>query len=544
MGLLLRNRDLALLLTTWGIWVAADWALLVTVSVVALQLDGPAAVGLVGAVRVLPSALLTGPLSVLTDRWSRGRLLALVYAGWALLALLLAAAVSGEAPLGVLLVGVGAGSVLASMVRPTLQAAVPALVHTPQELVGANSAYATVEGLGTVLGPALCGAGLATVGGAGVLVGVAALFVAGTVAAASIRTPHQPAVVLESEGRDWLAPLRGFAVLAGRHVRLLIALSVGQTTMRGLLNVFVVLVATSLGGDPEAVSSTLFEAMGIGGLLGASVGAALRGSRHGTGWMALGLSLWGLPIAALGVWTSTPTALLALGAVGLGNAVWDVFCYSLFNRLFPDHLAGRAWGAKHALGAAGVALGSMLAPILSSTLGLSTAMVVSGALLAVAPWTAWPWLVRVGHRATGSPEVVDLFRRVPLLAPMSLIGLERLARSAVPVAVPAGRAVVIEDEPADCFYVVESGAVEVSQAGSPVRALGPATCFGEVGLLEHGRRTATVVATEPSHLLRLDGDDFVAAVTGHRPTHAEVRRTVEGHYAADEDRREAPERLQ
>ncbi len=82
----LRNRDLVLLLVTWGVWVTTDWALLVTVSLVALDLDGPTAVGLVGAVRVLPAAVLTSPLSVLTDRWSRARLLAVVYAGWALLA--------------------------------------------------------------------------------------------------------------------------------------------------------------------------------------------------------------------------------------------------------------------------------------------------------------------------------------------------------------------------------------------------------------------------------------------------------------------------
>lgn len=55
----LRNRHLTLLLVAWGVWVTTDWALLVTVSLVALDLDGPAAVGLVGAVRVLPSAVLT-----------------------------------------------------------------------------------------------------------------------------------------------------------------------------------------------------------------------------------------------------------------------------------------------------------------------------------------------------------------------------------------------------------------------------------------------------------------------------------------------------
>src|SRR4051812_18134536 len=106
----LRNRDLGLLLLTWGVWVSTDWALLITVSLVALDLNGPTAVGLIGAVRVLPAAVLTSPLSVLTDRWSRSRLLAVVYVGWALLAVLLAWVVSTEASFGLLLAVAGAGS--------------------------------------------------------------------------------------------------------------------------------------------------------------------------------------------------------------------------------------------------------------------------------------------------------------------------------------------------------------------------------------------------------------------------------------------------
>lgn len=534
----LRHRDLALLLVTWGVWVSTDWALLITVSLVALELDGPTAVGLVGAARVLPAAVLTSPLSVLTDRWSRPRLLAVVYAGWALLAVLLAWVVSAAASFGLLLVVVGVGSALAAAVRPTLQAMVPTLVGTPGELIGANSAYATVEGLGTVLGPALCAAGLAVLGEEGVLLVLAGLFVVGAVAAGAVRTPYQPArPPVSGAGGAWLAPLKGFAVLAGRPVRLLFALSMAQTTMRGLLNVFVVLVAASLSGDTDALTGSVFVSMGIGGLVGAALGAFLGSTRRGTWWLALGISLWGVPVVVLGIWTGPTVALLAVGVVGLGNAILDVFGYSLLNRLFPDHVAGRAWGAYHAASAAVVAIGSLLAPFLATELGLTGAMVLSGGILAATPWLAWPWLRRVEARATGRTEDVDLLRRVPMLAPMSLIGLERLARAATPMTVDAGATVVTEGEPADCFYVVESGTLSVSRVHEPVRSLGPTSCFGELGLLERAPRSATVVADVPSALLRIDGDDFVSAVTGHRPTDDAVRRTVSTYLGEDERRR-------
>jgi hypothetical protein len=88
-GRALRNRDLSRLLFAWGVWVTADWSLLITVSFLALDAGGPGAVGLVGAARLLPAALLGAPASVLTDRVSRSRLLCVVYLGWSLLAALL-----------------------------------------------------------------------------------------------------------------------------------------------------------------------------------------------------------------------------------------------------------------------------------------------------------------------------------------------------------------------------------------------------------------------------------------------------------------------
>ena len=490
----LHNRNLALLLVVWCVWVTTDWALLITVSLLALDLDGPAAVGIIGAVRVLPAAVLTGPMSLLTDRWSRGGLLAIVYVGWAALASLLAWCAAAARRSGRCSPSWVRGGA-ASVVKPTLQAMVPTLVATPAQLITANSAYATIEGLGTVLGPALCAATLAVIDPAGVFGVVAGLFAVAALAAVAIRTPYQPAVQdVATGGRDWLAPLRGFAVIFGRDVGLTSALVLAQTTMRGLLNVFVVLAAASLPVDSEALTGSAFVAMGIGGLIGAFVAAGLSGSRHSARWMAVGVTMWGLPVVVVGLWTGPSTMLAMLALIGLGNAVLDVFGYSLLNRMFPDHLAGRAWGAFHAASAAVVALGSVMAPVLVSALGLTGAMVLTGAVLAASPWAVWPWFRRVDARAAGRVEDVELMHRVPTLAPMSLIGLERLARAATLVTVAAGETVVREGEPADCFYVVAEGSLSVSQTGSPVRHLGPGTCFGEVGLLERAPRSATVVA--------------------------------------------------
>ena len=51
------NPQLRRVLVAWGVGIAGEWAFLVVLSVTAYERGGAAAVGIVGAVRVLPAAL-------------------------------------------------------------------------------------------------------------------------------------------------------------------------------------------------------------------------------------------------------------------------------------------------------------------------------------------------------------------------------------------------------------------------------------------------------------------------------------------------------
>lgn len=536
----LGSRDLARLLFVSAVWITAEWATLISVSLLALHVGGPAAVGLVGAVSVLPAAVLSAPASVLIDRWSRSRLLAVVCAGWCALAVLLVWCAVIDAGLPVLLAVVAAGSALGAALRPTLQAIVPTLVSSPDDLVAANSAYATIEALGTVVGPGLCAALLGVVGAPGVLGVLAVLFGVAAVVSASIRTPFRPVKRAGASARDvWLAPLTGFAVLARPGLRLAISLFLAQTTMRGLVNVFVVLVATSMTGGSGARAGSLFIAIGVGGLVGSIVAMGL-GPRRTSRWIAVGIALWGLPVVAIGFWPKVAPASVALAVLGFGNAILDVSGYTLINRLVPDHLAGRAWGAFNALATAAIGLGSLAAPVLVASFGLARSMVLTGAVLALTPVLTWRWLSRLDGLASGRAEDVELLRRVRLFAAMSLVGVERLARGAHAQERAAGEVVIRQGEPAVEFYVVADGAAVVSRDGREVRRLGPADAFGEIALLDPGPRTATVTTTAPTRLLVLDRDGFIAAVSGHRPTDDLARRGMAQLRSADEERSARP----
>lgn len=83
---------------------------------------------------------------------------------------------------------------------------------------------------------------------------------------------------------------------------------------------------------------------------------------------------------------------------------------------------------------------------------------------------------------------------------------------------PSGATIVTQGEPADRFYVILRGEVEVIKDGSAVATLGSGQFFGEVGLLNSAPRTATVIARTELTTYALSADDFAAMVRSSLPT--------------------------
>jgi CRP-like cAMP-binding protein len=138
-----------------------------------------------------------------------------------------------------------------------------------------------------------------------------------------------------------------------------------------------------------------------------------------------------------------------------------------------------------------------------------------------------PTLLRADR---GSAAVAERLRpRVELLSTLDLLAgadrstLERLAASAEEVVLPAGRVVMREGDKADDLWVLVQGELSVSAAGGgPVaRELAPVTApgyVGELGLLHNIPRTATVRTRRESTLLRIDGEEFLAALQSSHPS--------------------------
>ena len=132
----------------------------------------------------------------------------------------------------------------------------------------------------------------------------------------------------------------------------------------------------------------------------------------------------------------------------------------------------------------------------------------------------------VGRHVAGPPEVAqgiqmaERLRQFPLFAELSSRELCELASKLRHERFPAGTAVIREGDPGDAFYLVDSGQAEVVAGGHRVEILGSGTFFGEIALLLHIPRQATVRALTPVDVFVLDRTDFerLIATTMHKVT--------------------------
>jgi CRP-like cAMP-binding protein len=100
--------------------------------------------------------------------------------------------------------------------------------------------------------------------------------------------------------------------------------------------------------------------------------------------------------------------------------------------------------------------------------------------------------------------------RVPLFAGLSHKEREKVARWADTVDLPAGRHLLDEGRLPHEFFVIIDGEVEVLHEEQHLATLGQGDFFGEIALIEHGRRTASVVTTAPTTLAVMSPASFAA----------------------------------
>jgi CRP-like cAMP-binding protein len=115
-----------------------------------------------------------------------------------------------------------------------------------------------------------------------------------------------------------------------------------------------------------------------------------------------------------------------------------------------------------------------------------------------------------------SADWADVLAAFPLFSGIPNRRLRRLVRRATFAQYGPGDVVVQKGAPADSVYVILSGSAK-ARAKPAARTLRTGDYFGELGLLDGVPRSATVVATDELHVMRLPGASFLR-LAQHNPS--------------------------
>ena len=511
LGLFRRSPALARLLAGEFVSGIGDWLYLIAILVVVYaESSSPVLLGVVGAARILPYVLLSVPAGIVADRFDRRMVLLVTDVARGVLMLMLAGTVAFDVGVWAVVALSILAACFSTFFGPAIAALLPTLVDE-RDLGPANSAWATLDNLAFIIGPALAGILIAT-GGLEIAFllnaasfGVVAIVLWRLPVAAGARgeigageVPSAP-----TPWRDLLRPLAGPFVLDS-----------ATSLVGGGLGVLTVILAIDVLGAGEAGTGYLNAAVGVGGVVAGVVGGALLARRLRVP-LRLGGAVGGLGLAALGLTDALPAAMLAIGVAVAGLLLLEVVNTTLVQRIVPDELRGRAVGILQTSSAILYSLGSLVIPIAASSLGVAPVLVASGAITALGALAAVALSDAGSEPGIISPARARLLEH-PMFAGLPASRLEAAASELVERPMAAGEVIVREGDAADRFYVVASGAVRVSRDHDGdeqvLRDLGAGDVFGEIGLLERSPRTATVTAIEAGTLLAIDGPSFLQLV--------------------------------
>src|SRR5215210_1623331 len=378
LGATARNRPLARIVLAYGVFTGTQNAVWIAMLVFAFARGGAATAGAVAVIQLVPAALLAPVAANVADRRAPSAVLIGGYLAQVVGMLGTAVAVAldvAPAAYGAAVVA----SVAVATTRPAQTVVVPALVRSPEELAAANAATGWVESIGAVVSSLATGVLLAVAGPGWVfavagLVGLLSVGLAGTVRC--VRAP-----VGDDETAGPSAVWAGLRVV-GRHPapRLLTGLLTAQWVLVGGLDLLFVVLAVDVLGRGQGWVGYLNTAYGVGGVIAGAAGMALVGRRLGPPILCA-VVVVGAALASTALVTSAPAALVLLAAVGGGRALFMVATRSLLQRTVPADVAGRVFGAVEGLAMAGLAVGSLMVPLLVAVGGPIAAVLGTAAML-------------------------------------------------------------------------------------------------------------------------------------------------------------------
>lgn len=522
----LRHRDYALFIGAFTGSAIGNWAYSIALAVWLIQETGsPTWIAAATVVRFVPALVLSAYGGVVAERFEQVRVMWVSDLICAVAMIAMAAAMVASGPPAVVLVCAAVCSTIGTAYEPAAAALTPRLV--PQRDLGsANALRNTIDNVAVVAGPGL-GAGLLLVATPALAVVVnAGSFLASAVLVAAIRTRSVPVDVTDGGEtgplQQMLVGIR--AIGSSSTAATLVFFSLVVTAVYGTDTVLFVVLSDDVLGTGAEGYGYLLAGLGVGGIAAAGVVTRLERLPRLGPVILIGVAGYCLPTLAFLVFDEPVVGFVVQCIRGASTMVVDVLAITALQRSLPADLLGRVFGAFNTLCLLAVLIGSTLVPIGLHTVGLDGVLWVVGLLVPLACLAGWPWLARMDRDAQARQAelapVLRLLENCAVFASTSDGALDELAGTAELVDVPARTVVIRMGDPADAFYVVESGTFVAASGERWLSEMGAGDQFGELGLLEQVPRTATVTATAAGRVLRVDGAAFLAALTEVAPTAA------------------------
>jgi len=374
----LRHRDFKLLF--WGQLISFLGSMLTYVAVpyqVYQLTHSPLMVGLLGLAQlgpILAFSMVGGAIADASDR--RSTVLATEVAFAVLSTLLYVNAILPEPRLWIIFVLAAIQAGLFALQRPSLDALMPRLVEK-SDLTAAGALTATRGTIGQLLGPAIGGVLIVTVGLPATYALDAVSFAASLVALALMRASPP---ILGGERPSLRGILDGWNFARSRSE---------------LIGTYVVDIVAMVFGMPEALFPAIAETLGGPAILGLLYSAPALGAliAAGTsGWtnhiqrqglaVILAATAWGVAIIGFGLATTALVALPMLAIAGGADAISGIFRMSIWNRTVPDELRGRLASIEMVSYTSGPALGDAESGLVAGLFSVP-ASVISGGVLCV-----------------------------------------------------------------------------------------------------------------------------------------------------------------
>jgi MFS family permease len=519
------NGQLVRVLAGSALFMITELAVWIAMLVYAYSRGGATLAGLIAVAQLVPAAILAPIATAVSDRRSPVLLLTAGYLVQAVGMGATAAAIAAKMPAAAYVAAVVASTAVATT-RPAQAAVVPAVSVTADQLTAANVVIGWLEAValaaaGFFVGLLIWVGGLASVFAVCAGLGAVSALLVARLRVPAMSQPDDSAAGNESSLREGLR-----LVVSRPGLRLMVTLLTGAAALAGALDLLIVIVAINVLGRTQAWVGYLNTAYGAGAVLAATSSAVLVGRRLGKPILGSALVL-SAAMAVLAVNAGLAGTIVLLAAIGASSQLLNVATRTLLQRSVSPHLIGRIFGIQEGFYMAGLAVGSLLVPLLVRLGGTKLALIGTAAVLPLAALACGRSLFRLDAEAPVPVVEIALLRSLPLFAELPVPAIERLAAALTPVEVAAGGVLIQQGDEGDAYYAVADGDFDVVQDGQVLGRCGRGDGVGEIALLQNVPRSASIIARRSGTVYELKREPFLTAVLGHAPTHLQASRIAE-----------------